>query len=159
MSNLSIDGDDGLIADLPDLRIEVSHSEDMVILEQRGGSGNGDEDRIAIHRWQVRMLAEQFGLLPARTASHQTIAALARRLTKLRERIDHLGEHLHTHVEDQYALQHVLATCELADEFIADLADLTDCPLRQAPRHHAPSTASDRGGSSLGSDLFGQSSA
>lgn len=130
MSNRLIDDDDGLIADLPDLRIEVSHSEDMVILQQ--SSSGGDVDRIAIHRWQVRMLAEQFGLLPARTSSQRTIAALARRLLKLRERIDHLGEHLHTHVEDQYSLQYVLATCELADEFVVGLDELTGAPTPSA---------------------------
>jgi len=123
MSNRPIDDDDGLIAELPDLRIEVSHSEDMLILQQSGSGG--DVDRIAIHRWQVRMLAEYFGLLPT-PPLRDAASTLARRLIKLRERIDHLGEHLHTHVEDQYALQHVLATCELADEFIADLADLAD---------------------------------
>ncbi len=127
MSNSRIDDDDGLIAELPGLRIEVSHSEDMVILQQSGGSG-GEADRIAIHRWQVRMLAEQFGLLPARASSQKTIATLARRLVKLRERIDHLGEHLHTHVEDQYALQYALATCEIADEFVAGLEELTGAP-------------------------------
>ena len=65
MTNRPIDDDGGLIADLPDLRIEVSHSEEMVILQQSGSGG--DVDRIAIHRWQVRMLAEQFG--------HQDIVA------------------------------------------------------------------------------------
>lgn len=114
--------DDALIAELPDLRIEVSHSEDMVILQQGRG---GDEGRIAIHRWQVRMLAEQFGLLPARTHARATVETLARRLLKLRERIDHLGEHLHVHVEDQYSLQYAMASCEIADEFIADLDVLT----------------------------------
>ncbi|WP_062469179.1 hypothetical protein [Variovorax boronicumulans] len=124
MSNSHIVDDDALIAELPDLRIEVSHSEDMVILEQCGSSGN-EADRIAIHRWQVRMLAEQFGLLPARTQARATVETLARRLLKLRERIDHLGEHLHVHVEDQYSLQYAIATCEIADEFIADLDVLT----------------------------------
>jgi len=114
--------DDALIAELPDLRIEVSHSEDMVILQQ---GRSGEEDRIAIHRWQVRMLAEQFGLLPARTQARATVETLARRLLKLRERIDRLGEHLHVHVEDQCSLQYAMATCEIADEFIADLDVLT----------------------------------
>jgi len=114
--------DDALIAELPDLRIEESHSEDMVILQQGHG---GDEDRIAIHRWQVRMLAEQFGLLPAHTQARATVETLARRLVKLRERIDHLGEHLHMHVEDQYSLQYAMASCEIADEFISDLDALT----------------------------------
>lgn len=126
MSTSHVNDDDGLIAELPDLRIEVSHSEDMVILQQSGGSG--EVDRIALHRWQVRMLAEQFGLLPARSSSQKTIATLARRLLKLRERIDHLGEHLHTHVEDQYALQYALGTCEIADEFVAGLDELTGAP-------------------------------
>jgi hypothetical protein len=119
----AVNDDDGLIAELPDLRIEVSHSEDMVILQQRGCGGG--EDRIAIHRWQVRMLAEQFGLLPARTQARATVEALARRLLKLRERVEHLGEHLHQHVEDQYAQHYVLATCEIGDEFVADLEALT----------------------------------
>ncbi|RTD94407.1 hypothetical protein EJO68_11530 [Variovorax atrisoli] len=144
MSNRPIDDDDGLIADLPDLRIEVSHSEDMVILQQSGSGG--DVDRIAIHRWQVRMLAEQFGLLPARTSSQRTIAALARRLLKLRERIDHLGEHLHTHVEDQYALQYALATCELADEFVVGLDELTGAPM---PSAAPPTTAGVAGESQV----------
>jgi len=140
MSNSRIDDDDGLVAELPDLRIEVSHSEDMVILQQSGGSG--EVDRIALHRWQVRMLAEQFGLLPARSSSQKTIATLARRLLKLRERIDHLGEHLHTHVEDQYALQYALATCEIADEFVAGLDDLTGEPV---PRPAPPPSAGTQG--------------
>ncbi|MDM0007888.1 hypothetical protein QTI51_24645 [Variovorax sp. J22G73] len=123
--------DDALIAELPDLRIEVSHSEDMVILQQ---GRNGEEDRIAIHRWQVRMLAEQFGLLPARTHARATVESLARRLLKLRERVDHLGEHLYVHVEDQYSLQYAMASCEIADEFVADLDSLTGGTVT-APKH------------------------
>jgi hypothetical protein len=125
--------DDALIAEMPDLRIDVSHSEDMLILQQRGDSPN-DVDRIAIHRWQVRMLAEQFGLLPARTQARATVETLARRLIKLRERIDHLGEHLHVHVEDQYSLQYAMASCEIADEFIADLDMLTGGTVKPPKR-------------------------
>ncbi|WP_422085435.1 hypothetical protein [Variovorax sp.] len=122
MSSRPIDDDDGLIAELPDLRIEVSHSEDLVILQQSGGGG--DVDRIAIHRWQVRMLAEHFGLLPSSASSLGAVAMLARRLRKLQERIDLLGEHIDQFVDDEFTKQYSFATCELADEFLADLEEL-----------------------------------
>ncbi|ADU36940.1 hypothetical protein [Variovorax paradoxus] len=119
----AVNDDDAVIAELPDLRIEVSHSEDMVILQQRGGESG--EDRIAIHRWQVRMLAEHFGLLPARTQARVTVETLARRLLKLHARIDLLGEHIDQFVDDEFTKQYSLAMCEIADEFIADIEVLT----------------------------------
>ena len=119
----AVNDDDGLIAFLPDLRIEVSQDEAIVILQQTDHSG--EDDRISVHREQVRILAEHFGMLPARTQARATVEALARRLLKLHERIDHLGEHLHAHVEDQYAQQYAMASCEIADEFVADLEALT----------------------------------
>jgi len=122
MSTKPIDDDDAVIAEMPDLRIEVSHSTDMVILQQSGGSGN-EVDRIAIHRAQVRMLAQHFGLLPA-PPRLDAAPILARRLRKLHARIDVLGKHLCTGSGDEYAQQHVLATCELGDEFLADLDEL-----------------------------------
>ena len=128
MSNSHIDDDDALIAELPDLRIEVSHSEDMVILQQRGCGG--EEDRIAIHRWQVRMLAEQFGLLPARTQARATVETLARRMRVLHARIDELDNYLCKHSDTEHANMdweqtYSGASLSIAQEFVADLDALT----------------------------------
>lgn len=113
--------DDGLIALLPDLRIEVAHDEAMVILQQTDHSG--EDDRIAIHRQQVRILAEHFDLLPV-PPRRDAVPILARRLRKLHERIDDLAKYLLQTSEDDYVQQQALAICEIGDEFIADLGEL-----------------------------------
>ena len=125
----TINEDDGLIAELPDLRIEVSHSEDMVILQQSGGGG-GEADRIAIHRFHVRLLAEQFGMLPARTQARATVETLARRLRLLRARIAELDNYLCNHSDTEHANMdweqtYSGASLAIAQEFVADLDALT----------------------------------
>ena len=122
MSSAPINDDDALIAEMPDLRVEVSHSVEMVVLQQSGASGN-EVNRVAIHRAQVRMLAQHFGLLPA-PPRRDAAPIIARRLRKLHARIDALGKHLCTSSDDEHAQQQVLATCELGDEFLADLDEL-----------------------------------
>lgn len=116
--------DDGVIAEMPDLKVEGSHSEDMLILEQTDYCSN--TARIAIHRWQVRFLAEEMGLLPAAAPvpRRDVVVILARRLRKLHERIDDLGRHLTQFSDDEHAKAQILATCELGDEFLADLDEL-----------------------------------
>lgn len=121
---------DAIIAELPDLRVEVSHSEDMVILQQN--SSTGPASRIAIHKWQVRMLAGHFGLLKRMPMSESKVAVtLARRLRVLQERIDHLSHYLHHHSDMEradlsYEQLYSLATCEIADQFVIDLNDLVE---------------------------------
>lgn len=121
--------DDGVIAALPDLQIEVSHHEDMLILQQTDHSG--EVDRIAIHRWQVRLLAEQMDLLPAAPALPRRDVAviLARRLRTLHERADDLGKYLNEFIDDDFAKTFSLATCEIGDEFLADLDELLGRPV------------------------------
>lgn len=125
----AVNDDDALIAELPDLRIEVSHREDMLILQQRGDN-SAEVDRIAIHRWQVRMLAEQFGFLPARTQARATVETLARRLRALHGRIAELDEYLCKHSDTEHAnmdweQNYSCASLSIAQEFVADLDVLT----------------------------------
>lgn len=128
--------DDGVIADLPDLRIEVSHSEDMVILEQ--GAMTGNPSRVAIHKWQVRLLAEEMGLTlaPAPSPRRDVEQILARRLRWLHARNDELLRWLLEHTEDDFARDHAFATATVADEYLADLGELlgADAARAQAQR-------------------------
>ncbi len=132
----AVTDDEALIAFLPDLRIEVSQDEAIVILQQTDHCG--EADRIAIHREHVRILAEQFGLLPA-PPRRDAALILARRLRKLHERIDDLAKYLVQTSEDDYVQQNALATCEIGDEFIADLDELTVGRLSDLPASQASS--------------------
>lgn len=134
---------DAVIVNLPDLTIEVSHTEDMVILQQ--GDYSGEFSRLALHKWQVRMLAEHFGLLPAAPRvsegetvrilrvqladSARTVSTLVRRMKAMKKRVDHLGEWLctksdHEHANLDYEMDYANATCDINDEFCVDLDDL-----------------------------------
>ncbi len=115
---------DAVIAELPDLRIEGAHTEDMVIMEQRDHSGKAD--RLAIHKWQVLLLARHFGLLGKGAVPGPLAAELGRRLHVLHGRIEHLSHWLHNlsdskHANLSYEQTYSLATCEIADAFVADV--------------------------------------
>lgn len=123
---------DGVIAELPDLTIEARHTEDMVILQQIDHSGQ--VDRIAIHKWQVLLLARHFGVLGKSAAPAPHAAELGRRLHVLHGRIDHLSHMLHYGASsDHAALEperiYSFATCEIADAFIADVKLPVRVPL------------------------------
>lgn len=115
---------DGVIAELPDLSIEVGHIDDMVILQQIDHAGQ--VDRIAIHKWQVLLLARHFGLLGKGAGPGPLAIELGRRLHVLHGRIEHLSHWLHNlsdskHANLSYEQTYSLATCEIADAFVADV--------------------------------------
>lgn len=125
-----ITDEDAVIAEMPGLRVEVGHTEDLIVLQQ--ASSSGPASRIALHKWQVRMLAGYMGLLktggPSLSES-KVIALLARRLRVMHERSDHLSHFLHHHSDSEHAdldyeQTYSLATCQIADEYVADLDDL-----------------------------------
>lgn len=124
----SITDEDAVIAEMPGLRVEVGHTEDLIVLQQ--ASSSGPASRIALHRWQVRMLAGYMGLLKTGGPSEsKVVAMLARRLRVMHERSDHLSHFLHHHSDSEHAdldyeQTYSLATCQISDEFTADLADL-----------------------------------
>lgn len=132
-----------VIAELPDLRIEVSHTEDMVILQQTDYSGQ--VDRIAMHKWQVLLLAKHFGLLGKGAAPGPLAVELGRRLHVLHGRIDHLSHWLHHlsdgHADLEFEKTYSLATCEIADTFIADVEPPGSTSLKRAT---APPAAAAR---------------
>ena len=136
------DRDDCLIAEMPDLRVEVSHHVDMVILEQ--GASTGEASRVAIHKWQVQMLAEQMGLTLAPVASPRRDVAviLARRLRWLHGRNDELLRWLLEHVEDDFARDHAFVTATVGDEYVADLGELMGGDVARAETQRAPAPAS-----------------
>jgi hypothetical protein len=110
---------------IPELTIELVDDSNgsHILLEQNSG---GNIDRVAIHRVQLRYMAEKFGLIEASDPqATKTIATLTRRLLVLRERIDHLGNYLAQHSDHDdanldYELTYITATAEIADEFCAD---------------------------------------
>ncbi|OUM01654.1 hypothetical protein [Variovorax sp. JS1663] len=130
-----------LIADLPDLRIEVSHSEDMVILQQ--GGHTDEADRIAVHRWHVPLIAEALGIRQELNATAQDqlaaerertkraeamVATLKRRMLFLKERIEHLDEGLWGHPDPERAdvvtdRMFSDATSDFAREFCLEFDD------------------------------------
>lgn len=125
-----LNDDDGVIAAMPDLQIEVSHTEDMLILQQTDYSGQ--TDRLAIHRWQVRFLAEQMGLLPAATEgeaeARRQVATLTRRMLLLHSRMAQLHAWLAEQPDYEAAdinveVSYSAGTMALADEFLADMPD------------------------------------
>jgi len=137
--------DDAVIASLPDLQIEVSHAEDMRILQQTDYSGG--VDRVAIHRWQVRMLAEEFGLLPAVSNTEadalQQVAKLGRRLRLLHSRIARLDGWLAKQPDYDCAdinLEVSFSGCtmDLAEEFLLELQESSSGATRGAMPQHRP---------------------
>lgn len=144
-----LNDNDGVIAAMPDLQIEVSHTEDMLILQQTDYSGQ--TDRLSIHRWQVRYLAEEMGLLPARSDGEvwamRRVAFLARRLRVLHARIEQLDEWLYKHPDlDQADITLEVgfsgATYDISCEFMDDLKEMEATvsalspvvPVSSAPR-------------------------
>lgn len=119
---------------IPNLHIEFSEpatAHASVWLQQDQG---GTFHNVTLHASQVRLLAEQLGFLApagpgadehrARMSPHA--AELERRLHVLHGRIDHLSHMLHYGSSgDHAALEperiYSLATCEIADAFIADV--------------------------------------
>lgn len=125
-----ITDEDAVIAEMPGLRVEVGHTEDLIVLQQ--ASSSGPASRIALHKWQLRMLAGYAGLLKSAGPSlseSKVVAMLARRLIALHERIEYLSHFLHTHSDTEHAdfsheQQHALHTAQLAALWVADLEDL-----------------------------------
>ncbi|PZQ77775.1 MAG: hypothetical protein DI563_02520 [Variovorax paradoxus] len=122
--------DDGVIAAMPDLQIEVAHTEDMLILQQTDYSGH--TDRMSIHRWQVRFLAEEMGLLPARSegeaSATRRLSFLARRMRVLHARIEQLDEWLakqpdYDNADINVEVGYSGATYDLSQEFIDELKE------------------------------------
>jgi hypothetical protein len=94
--------------------------EGLILLEQ---DNCGNVERVAIHPIHLRYLDEKFGLVESNDPQAQkTIAMLERRLRLLRDRIDHLGNHLTNHSDREradldYEITYAEATADLADEF------------------------------------------
>jgi hypothetical protein len=111
---------------IPELKIELDDGsgDGLILLEQDCG---GNVDRVSIHLVHVRYMAEKCGLVATSDPTAQrTIAALARRLILLRDRIDHLGDWLtnhsdHRHADLSYECTYVTATADIAEEFCVDL--------------------------------------
>lgn len=117
---------------LADLAFEIDR--DTITLEQ--DAGTGEVHYVTLHQLQLRMLAEQAGILPARDGKcHSEAMAhawqaqatrLARQLRTLSERIDRqhtqllwVAEKGRECVDEECA--YAEATYELAQEFVADL--------------------------------------
>lgn len=109
-----------------DLKIEP-RPDGLIKLTQ--GIGSGDEDVLALHPVQVRLLAEHAGVLPVGDIeARRTIARLCRWVRILADRIDRLddmmlaiGEKGHEDVDQECAFSE--ASLELANEFLAELPD------------------------------------
>lgn len=116
------------IESIPSLKIEKRDG--LLQLSQRH---DGQVHTVSLHPIHIRHLAEEVGLAPSSDPlAAKQIAALARRLRILRERIDTLGDFLTNHSDHRYAdLSHeltlVTALADLADEFVADV-DLQEAP-------------------------------
>ena len=114
---------------IPNLKIE-SNDDGLITLEQ---DWCGNVDRVAIHPLHLRYMAETFGLVTTSDPqATKTIGALTRRLLVLRERIDRLDDYLlncsdHAHANLDWEVTFSRATCDIAAEFCAELAD-TDTP-------------------------------
>jgi hypothetical protein len=87
---------------------------------------------VLIHPWQLRAVCEQFDIIASDRQAAKTIATLTRRLTVLRDRIDHLADYLANHsnskrtdltFEQSYATATATATADIAAEFCSDLMD------------------------------------
>ena len=146
--------EDGVIAAMPDMLIEVGHDEDLLILQQSDSAGG--VDRVAIHKVQVRLLAEQMGLLPATTdgeaAARRQVATLTRRMLLLHARIAQLHAWLSEQPDYETAdisveVSYSAGTMALVDEFLADMPDgqgnraLADAARPSAPAQPLPATA------------------
>jgi hypothetical protein len=115
---------------IPELNIELVEDKQgsLILLEQDSG---GNTDRVAIHQIHLRYMAEKFGLITTSDpTAHKTIAMLTRRLLLLRDRMDNLHNYLvnhsdHKHADLSYEVTYATACVDLADEFCAELVDLT----------------------------------
>lgn len=110
---------------IPELDYELIGG-DTVRLEQ--GAAYGEAVIVDLHLIHVRLLAQEMGLLRGSPDQAQRVQALERRLRVLRDRIDRLDDALliaaekgHEDLTEECAMS--AAALDLADEFIADLAN------------------------------------
>lgn len=111
---------------IPCVRIEADGDE--ILIEQDLG---GDIHRVSLHSLHVRYMAEQLGLVATSDpTATQRIDALSRRLRVLRDRLDRLTDYLlnhsdHAHADLDWEVTYCTATLDIADEFVADLVEVT----------------------------------
>ena len=116
-----------LTADIPGLKIERAddgNGDSLITLVQDDGCGQ--IDRVALHPFHVRYLAEHMGLLEmADRQSQKTIAALKRRLETLVNRIDFMHDYLCNYSDSKHAdltfeQTYATATVDIAHEFMLE---------------------------------------
>lgn len=141
---------DSVLVEWPDLQVEGGPSANIVILQQ--GFHDGNVDRVAINRQQVRSLAEYLGLLPAAPPRRDAAKTLARRLRVLAERCERMEHMMQFSPHEQADLDsehaYAIATNDVAREFVADLDELLDDTLEDdapdpppvAPPRSSPGT-------------------
>lgn len=118
---------------IPELTIDLLTdvgADNLILLQQDAG---GNLDRVAIHPFHLRYLAEKFGLIESSDPMVQkTIATLTRRLLVLRDRANHLVASLaddsdHKHADLSYAHTYAEATADIANEFCTELGTVSPC--------------------------------
>ena len=103
--------------------------------------GNDETNEVLVHPYQLRGVAEHFGLVKADPQAANTIATLQRRMLALRDRIDALSEYMtnfsdHKHADLTHELNTVNLLAELADEWCADFEN-TPAELSATAAHPA----------------------
>lgn len=128
--------------ELPHLNIELM-ANGCLLLTCPDWQGNGDSV-LTVHPVQLRFMAEKLGLVREVSASDaeiirtlrgqladsvRTVNTLVRRMRVIKARVDHLGEWLCTksdseHADLSYEMDYANATCDINDEFCADLDEI-----------------------------------
>lgn len=109
-------------ASIPAVHIEANGDE--ILIEQDLG---GDTHYVSLHLIHVRYMAERLGLVASTDLNaEQRVETLSRRLRVLHARLESLTHYLinhsdHEHADLSWEMTYCRATCDIADEFVADL--------------------------------------
>lgn len=104
-----------------------------------------EPNTVLMHPWQLRGVADHYGLVTADPQAAKTIATLQRRMLALRDRIDALGDYMtnfsdHKHADLSHELASITMLAELADEWCADFQD-APTQVSATAAHPAPAAA------------------
>lgn len=107
---------------------EVNDEFVKAIMLTQQEDGYNEPNTVLVHRWQLRAVCEQFGIIASDPQAGKTIATLQRRMVALRDRIGHLADWMvqrsdHKHADTTQAVTRLQAMQDLAREWCRDFDD------------------------------------
>lgn len=104
--------------------LESGDGPEVMLTQDEGGLGEPPMT-VMLHPWQLRSICEKFGIVMATEEDARELAAMRRRMTILRDRIDALLNYMREHSDNRHAdlsfeLLSLGAVSDLAGEWCAD---------------------------------------